>query len=331
MELIDRYINTFSEHLSDGSREDIKKELLSNIEDMLPENPTDAEIRGVLTSLGNPIKLAAEYTQTKRYLIGPGLYDKYLSTLKIVTPIVAVFVIIVNLLDILLSPISQPGMINLSNGAFSKLLVDLLQMVLTALIWVTVVFVILEKTGISERQLPFTKKGWTVDDLPKFAVSIKKKISRSEIVFSFSFSILFLVVLFFRPYLIGWYESSGTGTTVVETLFNLNRLQGYANIILVLTVVQLFILVYKLIIAYWQKPIATIVAVFNVILSGLVLIMATDSTLINPAFIDHFAKAIKTTSSQIVSSFQLGGWIFAIVFVGLCVLDTINNFRKVKE
>ncbi len=330
MELIDRYVNTFSEYLPEKSRDDIKKELQSNILDMLSEDPGEDEVKKVLSSLGNPMKLAAEYTQSKKYLIGPGLYDKFISVLKTIVPSVAVIVIVINLFEILFRPSAQ-GMINLSIASFTKLLVDTLQMVISALIWITVVFIILEKTGISEGMLPFAKKEWSVEDLPKIELLKKKRISRSETIFSIFFTILFFCLIIYKPFLFGWYQKEASGTLISTNLFNVDRLNVYTSIIWVFTLIQLIILAYKLIFPFWNKPLAIATAVFNLSLSVLVAFLAFDSTLINIEFIDIFAKAINSTYAQIAHSLQLGSWVFVIVFFGICIWDSINNFQKVKE
>jgi len=87
MTLIDRYVYTVTERLLEQTRDDVSMELRANIEDMLPENATESDVRTALEKLGNPIRLANEYCEVKRYLIGPGLYDKYISVLKLVTSI----------------------------------------------------------------------------------------------------------------------------------------------------------------------------------------------------------------------------------------------------
>jgi hypothetical protein len=179
--------------------------------------------------------------------------------------------------------------------------------------------------------LPFAKKEWSVDDLPKFAVSPRKKISRSEAIFSIFITILFFGLVFYKPFLLGWYQQGTSGTIITATLFNLDRLHLYNSTILIFTLIQLAILAYKLIMPIWNKPLVVVTAVFNIMLSGLVAIMATDPALINPEFIEYFAQAINSTFTQIVYSLKLAGWIFAVVFFGICVWDSVINFRRVKE
>jgi crotonobetainyl-CoA:carnitine CoA-transferase CaiB-like acyl-CoA transferase len=56
--LIEVYIGEVTRRLPESSRKDIALELKSTIEDMLPENPTEDEVKGVLNELGNPVQMA---------------------------------------------------------------------------------------------------------------------------------------------------------------------------------------------------------------------------------------------------------------------------------
>jgi hypothetical protein len=72
--LIDRYLYDITKRLPEKSRADVERELRSNIEDMLPEDPTDDDVVRVLTELGSPAKLSAAYRSNPRYLISPELF-----------------------------------------------------------------------------------------------------------------------------------------------------------------------------------------------------------------------------------------------------------------
>ncbi|HOK27788.1 MAG TPA: hypothetical protein PLI21_02040, partial [Methanomassiliicoccaceae archaeon] len=79
MDLIERYIQAVTERLPDGTRDDVARELRANIEDMLPDEAGEEDVREVLEKLGSPSALANEYRQSKRYLIGPAMYDAYID------------------------------------------------------------------------------------------------------------------------------------------------------------------------------------------------------------------------------------------------------------
>ena len=87
--IIDRYLYDVTRRLPENMRDDVEQELRANIEDMLPDNPTEEEIENVLESLGAPSKLAAKYRPNPRYLISPALFEEYISVLKIVAVVLA--------------------------------------------------------------------------------------------------------------------------------------------------------------------------------------------------------------------------------------------------
>jgi hypothetical protein len=78
--LIDAYVYEVTRRLPLKSREDIALELRSIIDDMLPDNPTEEEIKDALSKLGDPAVLASRYLERPMYLIGPKVYDIYLGT-----------------------------------------------------------------------------------------------------------------------------------------------------------------------------------------------------------------------------------------------------------
>ena len=104
MKMIDRYVYAVTDHMSEDTREDVSLKLRANIEDMLPENPTESDVRVVLEKLGNPNNLANEYYQKKNYLIGPSLYYKYIAVLKLVIYIVSIVFLCITLLKWALNP-----------------------------------------------------------------------------------------------------------------------------------------------------------------------------------------------------------------------------------
>lgn len=158
MDLVNRYVYAVTQHLPINSREDVSNELRANIEDMLPENPSESDVRGVLEELGNPMKLADEYSETKRYLIGPSLYDSYFSVLKLVVGIVIVVFASIALISKLFAPSPDGGLFEMSIDIFVSMIVAIIQGITQAFLWVTLTFIILEKTGKSSGNLPFSRK-----------------------------------------------------------------------------------------------------------------------------------------------------------------------------
>ena len=99
--LTDRYVAAALTGVQADQRADVAAELRVSIADAIDartahgESPDTAE-RAVLPELGDPMRLAAEYSGRPLYLIGPAFYPDYVSLLRlllsIVVPIIAIVV-----------------------------------------------------------------------------------------------------------------------------------------------------------------------------------------------------------------------------------------------
>ena len=331
MSLIERYIIAVTERLPENIRYDVAEELRSNIEDMLPDNATEDDIREVLEELGNPKKLAQEYNPTKRYLIGPAICDSYISVLKTVLGIAVSVIIFIALLDIVLK-----GPSNIDNvDSYVELFINLIETAVIgafqAAFWVTFVFAIMERTGINEGEHPFSNKKWSLDDLPKTPLSEKSKISRAETVFSMFFTILFTTLVFFKPQLIAVYIKRA-GTTEVTPLFNSQRLQIYLVTVLIVAVIQLCVAGWKFVQKNWNVPLAIANAIQNILCSILIILMFNDRQLFNNDFFAEMGEIFKISAAEVTDYWFLGTMLFSVViFAGLALWDSISGFLKCRR
>jgi len=81
MRIIDLYIQEVTRRLPEKSREDIALELRSTIEDMLPDDYSEEDVKPVLEKMGNPAILASGYLDRPMHLIGPRYFDVYINLL----------------------------------------------------------------------------------------------------------------------------------------------------------------------------------------------------------------------------------------------------------
>ncbi len=331
MSLIERYILAVTERLPENIRYDVAEELRSNIEDMLPENATEGDIREVLERLGNPKKLAQEYNPTKRYLISPAIYDSYISVLKMVLGIAVTVITLIALLEIVLK-----GPSNIDNvNSYVELFVGIIEAAVTgavqAAFWVTFVFAIIERTGINEGELPFVKKKWSLEDLPKAPVSKKSKISRAETAFSIFFTILFTTLIFFKPQLIAIYVRT-SGTTEITPLFNSDRLQVYIVAILILALIQLCVSGWKFVQGNWNVRLAIANTIQNFASSLVIILMFNDRQLFNNNFFVKMGEMLKIPATQFSDYWFWGAMIFSVVlFTGVALWESISGFLKCRR
>ncbi len=93
--LTDRYVETAMRTVPEGQRADLAAELRASIDDQLEARVAQGELRdaaerAVLTDLGDPEKLAADYTDRPLWLIGPRYYLTWWRLTKLLWAIVPV-------------------------------------------------------------------------------------------------------------------------------------------------------------------------------------------------------------------------------------------------
>jgi hypothetical protein len=163
--LTDRYVFTVLRRVPEPQRADLEKELRSSIADLVDAHvdsgATDAEAEeGALLELGDPDRFAASVTNSPQYLIGPESYPSWLRLLKfllaLIVPIAAVAHALV--------------LVALGEGigdVIAGLIGTAISASLHIAFWVTLVFVILERTG-NPRHTNW-QRTWTPDQLPEYA------------------------------------------------------------------------------------------------------------------------------------------------------------------
>lgn len=157
--LTERYISATVSSLPPDTQGDVRAELEASIADAVEsrleqgEDPVEAE-RTVLTDLGDPAALAASYADRPLHLLGPRYYLAWwrlLKTLLVIVPASAVGG--VALVQVIIgAPTEEVIAQSISIGISATVHV---------FFWVTLVFVILERTGTDAGD------DWDVDQLPE--------------------------------------------------------------------------------------------------------------------------------------------------------------------
>lgn len=328
MELIERYIATVSGYLPEKMRVDVENELKSNILDMLSDEPTDEEIIGVLESLGNPSDMAMEYFPSKRYLIGPMLFPRYLYVLKLVLSIVAIsFMVIVGIKWAFSGDLSDSLVIGLT-GFLADSIATVIQGLFQAAFWVTVVFAVLEYNHVMRGTEKSKGNTWKISDLPKQTLTDKNRIKRSNTVVSICFSIFFAFLLFAQPSVIGIIIAKTDNATIIP-LFNETRLRDYLIAIFLVTLFSISISVWKLITERWTKSIALANLVLNLLVIGLIFIMFLDKSLWNASIVDTLSTYMESDSATaLISLWSNSVKIGLVIFTAIIAFDVFDGFRR---
>jgi hypothetical protein len=215
--LIDRYIYNVAKRLPENTREEVKKELRANIEDMLPERPSEEEIKKVLITLGDPRLLATQYRGKQRFLISPEWMDDYLSVLKIVLIVYCSVALVFGLIDGIAENIDN-NIFGAISSIASYALSDVVSHAFQAFGIVTLIFVLIEKFNGKNK-----KKPWDPASLPEVPKENSVKISRSGsiagLIFGTIFGAIFIYLIMTNQFVIAW-TSNGETWRISSPLFD---------------------------------------------------------------------------------------------------------------
>lgn len=197
--LTDRYVHATTRWMPEARRDDIARELRASIDDMVTgrveagEPEVDAE-REVLTDLGDPAALAAQYGNQPLHLIGPRyfLLWRRLTFLGLIW-IPATIGVIAALAE--LASNDNPASV-IGHGILVAI-----QTAVHVVFWSTLAFAILERVDVDAR-LP----GWSVDRLPE--VPQKQQIGLAEMISGVFVTGLVIAVLVLQQFR-SWVEGPG--------------------------------------------------------------------------------------------------------------------------
>jgi hypothetical protein len=163
--LTDRYVFTVLRRIPEPQRADLEKELRSSIADLidghLDNGSSESEAEdSALRELGDPARFAAGVTNSPQYLIGPESFPSWLRLLKTLLAIVVPIAAVVHAL-ILLALGEGIG------AVIAGFITTAFGVGVQIAFWVTIVFVILERSGTP--QITNWQPKWTPDQLPEYA------------------------------------------------------------------------------------------------------------------------------------------------------------------
>jgi len=339
--LIEIYVNEVISRLPENERGEIEQELYANIYDMLPENPDEFEIKGVLQELGDPRKLANQYRRKPRYLISPEIYDDYIRVLKWIVPLVAGVVFAVGMIVGLIGGLEQ------GINVFQVLLRGIgegIHGALHGLVWVTIGFTVIDKTGLGTT-IQYTKKEWSVEDLPKEIPNKKYQISRTDTIIEVALEVIFSMV--FITMLIG------SNQVLINSLGNINiqNLTFFTAEFVQLAVPALSVLIIlavieggaKIIKGQWTPVVCGIVIVTNVIGAVIALFVLMRENILSTEFLNlletHvnnlFMIGFRNANIGIGGDFSVATVIIVLIIViatlyacGEAVYKTIKNYLQ---
>ncbi len=306
-EMMERYIYEVIRRVPQASREEIRLELQSLIEDM--HTKEGASMEEVLKKLGDPAEFAKRYREDTGYVIGPQYYDNYMWVLKLALIGIGISVIV----SAFISAITNAGNWgNLFTILFSTLISTGINGIFSAVGVVTIIFFFFEWQHI---KIDLKKeKNWSVDELSKNAVGDKiwsplslppvpdkrALISRSDSIFGIIFVSTFAALLWFAPELFGAFHYDGDTLKNIACIFNLNEWNRILPVILLFMFSALADEIIRLITGYHCKP----VMYSRIIADSLQIICAVILLKVLPLWNPDFAEQIKAIAG--INSFSDG-------------------------
>lgn len=328
MNLIDLYIQEVAKRLPEKNSEDITLELRSTIEDMLPEDYSEEDVKSVLKKLGSPVSLANGYLDRPMHLIGPRYFDVYTTLLKMIIPIAAVIALISMVAENFIGYSGDQAVLNVILQLIGKGIGEIFEVGLHVFFWLTLVFVILERTDKDKGIEPLTTslKKWTPDDLKNISYIPKKKaISKFEVFAGLMWTAVWATLYFYANHLVGVYNGTANGLKFVSPTFNQDVLLQYGPIVVIMIVFEICISLYKLVQGQWTQRLAIGNAILQIAGTIVFIVIVVNPHVFNAGFITYLANAF-TISPEGFKTWLVGGGI--VIYTLSAAINIFDGFRK---
>lgn len=311
--LTDRYVHAVTAHLPGEQRADIARELRASIEDTVAgaapgTDPVQAE-RAALLDLGHPGALADSYRGEARSLIGPSLYPAWLRTLRtllwVVPSLVAVLLLIIGAFE-------DRSTLEVLGGAVSGAFWAALQVAF----WVTIGFVIAERTGAGVEELAALPAGstsdWAPEDLPEPRV---RQVSWGDAIGDVLSNAVLLALLLLPGRIGGQVETVAWGQIFTDAAYSVRWVLAAG------VAVSLVTSIYVLARGYWTWPTALVNLLGALLFTVPVLWLAARNDLIA-----WHTLPLGDADLRVNQTLTLTG--IAALVLAIFLWETINSLRK---
>ncbi len=320
MSLIDRYIAEVGRHLPEKDRADIEAEIRSTLEDGIEERggANEANIKSVLQEFGDPALLAEKYSSPKRYLIGPLWYDGYIETLKrVLSTALPIFLVVTFLVRLA----NQPGNVV---GSFMDAAWNTFYVGLQIVLWVTIGFIIAERTGADPNDAPSKQpRVWTPDQLP--LLPRKRQMDISEVVTSMALVIGGGLLIAWSPRILSIQNNGEAIPFLHPNLWNL-----WLPIFFVLVGLTVVHELFKLAIGNWTRALTITNVILGVAAIAYIVALITTQNVFNPAFVTALAES-GARGVQEATSWARGTInVTAVIIIGIYIWDMVDSVRLAK-
>lgn len=318
MRLIDKYIQELQRRLPAKKRENIGNEVRSTIEELLPEEYNEQDVKRVLNKLGNPAIVASKYSGRPMHIIGPRYYDLYQTLLKMIIPM--------SLVIALISIISDYGFsFNVTGEVLSTDfivmfiadgIISMLFVAMQVFCWFTIIVAMLERIRPSNRlePVPTSFVEWTSEDLKSTQlIKLKKRIANSHIYWRVIWTSVWVMVYFNADRLLGIYELQAGEITFVMPVLNQDVLSTWWMLIVLIISAEVALCIMKLLDRQWTKKVAFFQVAYEILSAAILIFIITRSNFFREDFLAEMAGLFNTTPYIFVNNFLF--WFIVITIV----------------
>ena len=305
--LTDRYVDAAMRTVPENQRADLAAELRGSIDDQIEartaggEDHASAE-RAVLIDLGDPDKLAAQYTDRPLWLIGPRYFLDWWRLLKLllwIVPACAAFGVSLAMV--------------LGGATFGEIIGALVPLLLSVVVhlafWTTLVFVVLERTGHET----IDAGPWTPDSLPE---PRQKGVGLGDMIASLGFLAIMVGVVLWDLF-VGFVPTEPGLSFLAPGLWP----WWILGLFLVMALeAALAIVVYA--VGHWTVGLAVANGILNLVIAVPALWLLFAGRLINP---EYFPTIIPDSGDEVG---QIITVIVGFVIAGVAIWDTVDASLK---
>ncbi|RCX19319.1 hypothetical protein DFR58_10364 [Anaerobacterium chartisolvens] len=321
--LIERYIYDVIRRLPEKDRDEVSKELKSNIYDMLPDSAGENEIRSVLYELGSPALLAEKYRQKPRYLISPSIYDDYVRALKWILPMVGGIALVIGMILGIIDVIQYYSRdLSYFSYMISKVLskgISLgLSAIFQALFWTTAGFVIAERTSVKAGKN--REREWKIEDLPEMPHINKNRIPLSDSITELAVTVVFsaaAILLCLGIFPVAFMIQSGD--IQVQSLFSPEFLAGCIPAIVIMAIFGILECIAKIKHRQWAPLVCGAVIVSNIVSMVILVYLINRPDLFSTEFA-AFVRGFEWGSFDLLRFVGTGEINPVIVFISLIIV-----------
>lgn len=308
--LTERYIDAVTRAVPEKQRADVAGELRASIADQIDARvevgeAVDTAEREVLTALGDPDALAAGFADRPLHLIGPRFYltwKRLLIVLLWIVPVCAAAAV----------ALGQ----SLAGESIGHIVANTIAMTLSIIVhlcfWVTVVFVVLERTGAS------ALTPWTLDDLPAPRGS---GAGVADLIAGVVLSVLLAGALIWDA-LVGFVHLQGQW----HSFLGPQMWPWWTGALLVVIAAEIALAVAVFARGRWTTALAVVNAALAVIAASILLTALGRGLLINAELID-----VALGSGASADLPHVLGVITGFAVVGVAAWDAIDGFLKARR